>query len=497
MKALYRRRISAHVHRPAPSGNPPTAPRRGRSLLIAAALLAVAAAVAAGYLARDLWLPQARLWMASLGQSAGATAEEHDHDHAAAEQGQAAPASGGHVHSAADAEHDAESLYLSEAGQKNAGLELVTIELGGFDRVIRVPATVTERPGRTQIEVSAPMTGIVTRIHAIRGEAVSPGQPLFDLRLTHEDLVEAQGRLLETAEELDVIQREVRRLEQVTASGAIAGKQVLERQYEEQKTAAALRAQKQALILHGLGEEQVEAIVRDRRLLQEVTVVCPQPADKSGENLLIVSSLDARQGQHAPAGQRLAVLNDHAELFIEGKAFEQDATALHEAAAEGRRLTAVVEAGGRGPHEISALTILYVDNEIEIDSRALRFYVGLPNELVRDDRDAEGRRFVGWRYKAGQRVELLVPVERWNDRIVLPVDAVIREGAEWFVFRRHGDHFDRRFVQLEFRDQRSAVIARDGALFPGDVVVAKGAYQLHLAMKNKSAGADPHAGHNH
>ena len=33
---------------------------------------------------------------------------------------------------------------------------------------------------------------------------------------------------------------------------------------------------------------------------------------------------------------------------------------------------------------------------------------------------------------------------------------------------------------------------------PGEVIAAKGAYQIHLALKNKSGGAvDAHAGHNH
>ncbi len=53
-------------------------------------------------------------------------------------------------------------------------------------------------------------------------------------------------------------------------------------------------------------------------------------------------------------------------------------------------------------------------------------------------------------------------------------------------------------VHIEHRDRSSAVVANDGAVFPGDVVAAKGAYQLHLALKNKSGGGiDPHAGHNH
>ena len=95
-------------------------------------------------------------------------------------------------------------------------------------------------------------------------------------------------------------------------------------------------------------------------------------------------------------------------------------------------------------------------------------------------------------------MQLDVPVEKWPDRIVLPVDAVAQDGAETYVFVPNGDHFDRRPVHVEYRDRSSVVIANDGTLFPGDIVAISGAQQLQLALKNKSSGGiDPHAGHNH
>ena len=97
---------------------------------------------------------------------------------------------------------DTTSLQLSEQGRKNIGLTLETVALRDFERTIAIPATLVERQGQTKIAVSAPMTGIVTGIHPIRGEAVTPGAPLFDLRMTHEDLVEKQSSLLRSLEEL-------------------------------------------------------------------------------------------------------------------------------------------------------------------------------------------------------------------------------------------------------------------------------------------------------
>lgn len=454
------------------------------------------AGIAAAYVVRDAWLPET----SRLGIAAQKRFEDNAVDRAdKPELPPEVDAHAGHDH-AADGKET--SLVLSEQAQRNVGLEVATVGLRDFDRTIGLPATVVSRPGRTEITIAAPMTGIVTRVYPIRGEAVAPGEPLFDLRLTHEDLVDEQSEFLATLEQLDVIRREVARLEKVTASGAIAGKRLLERQYEQQQTEARLRAQRQALVLHGLSEEQIDRIETSRHLLQEVTIFAPRPSegsdDRSGEHWLQVSRIAVAPGAHVATGDPLAVLSDHAVLHIEGKAFEQDAAELNEAAAERAPITAVVEANDNAAHTVADLRILYVENEVDLESRALRFHVRLPNQLVRNEETDDGHRFVGWRFKPGQRVQLRVPVERWEDRIVLPVDAVVEEGADRFVFVRNGGRFERKSVHVEYRDPRWVVIASDGTLFPGDAVVVSGAYQMHVAMKNKAGGGlDPHAGHHH
>ena len=452
-----------------------------RRLSILAVVLVVTVAVPAGVLSRGWWLPKASRLLTAIGDRSDG--QKDGHDVATDDQGQA----DAHVgHSAGT------SLQMSEQARKNVGLKLVTIEPRDFARTIAVPAMIAERPGRTQIKVSAPMTGIVTRVYPIRGEAVRPGQPLFDLRLTHEDLVQTQSEFLQTVERLDVIRDEITRIEDLAASGAIAGKELFERQYEQRQAEALLRAQRQGLILHGLTEQQVETIQTTRRLIPGVTIPTPEPASGHSidehEELLQVAELAVTPGEHVETGARLCTLADYCELYIEGRAFEQDAPKLTEAANRGTPVTAIIEQNGNGTQTVSDLPILYVENEVERDSRALLFYVPLPNKLVRNETTANGHRFIGWQYKPGQRVELRIPVETWENRIVLPVDAVVKEGVDWFVFQQNGDHFDLRPVHVEYRDQLWAVIENDGTLFPGDVVAASGAYQMHLALKNKAGG---------
>ncbi len=483
--------------------SPSPAPRRRwraqlsrRQIGIVLVVVLLNAGMVALYLTRDQWAP-------SVGRLLALASErlEGDTGHVEAVPG-AESDDPEHEHAEGAAGAEANSLVLSRQGEKNVGLRLASIELRDFDRTINVPALVTERSGRTQIKVSAPMTGVVTRVYPIGGEAVTPGQPLFDLLLTHEDLVNTQSEFLETLEKLDVINREVARLTEVTSSGAVAGKQLLEREYEQQQAEASLRAQEQAMLLHGITAEQIQQIKATRKLVQQVTIYAPQgvdqPVDNMQEPLLQVSAIEVAPGQHVQAGEVLGVLSDHGLLYIAGKAFEEDSGELNAAANQGAPVTAVIEANGNGPHTVSGLKILYIENEVDVQSRALNFYVHLPNELVRNERTEDGHRFIGWRFKPGQRVQLHVPVERWQDRIVLPIEAVVNEGPEWFVFQQNGARFDRKSVHVEYRDPRWAVIENDGSLFPGDVVAVSGAYQMHLAMKNRAGGgADPHAGHNH
>ena len=214
---------------------------------------------------------------------------------------------------------------------------------------------------------------------------------------------------------------------------------------------------------------------------------------------LQVQQLKVTQGKHVSAGETMCTLVDCQSLYIEGMAFEQDLPALNRAAVEGQAVSAVLGSKSSGDEEtIAGLRILYLDDKVERASRALNFYVVLPNRALREDKTPDGRRFVYWQFKPGQRVQLRIATEQWRNRIVLPVEAVAQDGAEFYVFEANQGHFDRRPVHVEYRDQDSAVIANDGALRLGGTVAASAAHQMQLALKNKAGGGvDPHAGHNH
>lgn len=485
------------------------------SVPLALALLC-AILVSLGWVTRNTWLPAMRSQFESF--SKAPSASDGDAEHAAHED-----------HPGHD---EATSLELSRQARENLGLSSAfvrPIELSTFRKTVSVPALIAERPGQTKTIVSTPMTGVVTKVAAFQGAAIEPGTMLFSIRLTHEDLVQSQTEFVKTLGELDVENREVARLETVAQSGAVAGKTLLERQYSREKLEALLRAQKEALRLHGLSERQVEQIVKDRRLLSELRIVAPGgPQGRSDElqlseklpsgavaafdgeissspdggapstpnvaGPLIVEEILVQRGQSIEQGAQLCSLADYSRLYIEGRAFEQDGAVINAALAKSWTIQAVFPDGAT----IGDLPLAYVASEVDPESRTLKFYVDLPNKILRDSRSADGQRFVSWKFRPGQRLQLRVPVEEWPDQIVVPVDAVAQEGAESYVFQQNGQHFDRVSVRVLYRDQTSAVIANDGSLFPGTVVAFRSAHQMQMALKNKAGGAiDPHAGHTH
>lgn len=432
----------------------------------------------------SLWLPTVRQLVAE---------SVSEHEEVAAEDPHA-----GHDHAG---HSEAASVELSANGLKNIDYQPLTIKLGEYTRQITVPAMVVERPGRTQMNISAPLTGVITKIYPVEGASVESGSPMFEIRLTHEELVTAQSDLIRTAENLDVINRELARLTGLP-EGVVAGNRILEQQYEKQRLDASLRAERQSLLLHGLNEQQVSQILENKQLLDTLTVRAPdhlQDSETCSEaHSFHVQKMAARVGQQVQAGELLGVIADHCELYIEGRAFEDDAARLREAAENQWPISASLLTSGKLTDEITGLHLLYLADHVDPQTRAFRFFVALPNDVAAQRTTRDGQRFVEWKYKPGQRMELHVPVEKWENEIVLPVEAVVDEGAEKYVYQQNGDHFDQVPVHVKFRDQSNVVIANNGTLFPGDVVAARGAYEMHLTLKNKSGGGvDPHAGHNH
>ena len=453
-------------------------------------------------------------------------APHDDHDH-------------GDDHDHSDHDSNREStVVLSPQAVKNLGIKysnLIVIRRGAYTRHIAIPAKVIPKPGRSHLNVSSPMTGLVTHVHAVPGSAFQTGELLFQIRLTHEDLVNAQTEFVKTLGEIAVEELEIARLASATSSGAVAGKQLLTRQYARDKLAALAKAQRAALELHGLSREQITDIETSGELLTEIPVYAPNPdhhrveelnsqtmvvehqksspcnelptdlnADANlnqseflAESPLIMQELLAHKGERIAAGDPLCILANYQKLYIEGLAFEQDIDALRIAKSNQWKATAIVSKANGEKDFITDLSISHLSHHIEPELQTLGIYVDLENQLLTDEQDSHSR-YVSWKYLPGQRLELQIPVEKWEDQIVVPSRAIVQDGAETCVFTVTGNQFTRTSVHVLHRDSQNVVIEADTALPMGSRIAGKGVEQLLMELNNQSgSGTDPHAGHTH
>lgn len=430
-------------------------------------------------------------------------------------------------------------VALTEQARRNLGLEIGEIQLQDYWRTVSIPGVVAEEPGHCERRISTTVNGIVLKVHALQGQTVKPGDPLFDIQPTSDLLTNAQSGLLKTLQELELTRAEVERLRPQLDSGTLAKNLFIAKEAEMKRLEATRLIQMQELLVRGLGPEQIQTIVETKSLIRQFTVRVPKaevvdkgmkstadtvehdqaesrllpvalkadapstPHLKDHEHehgsLYTVEALNVSLGKLVQPGEELCQLASHTVLLIEGQAFERESALVTRALEQRWPISVMFETGESQNLIRNKLQILYIDNTIDDVHRTLKFYVPLTNEVVRDNPGTNGLMYRSWRFKPGQKVRLLLPVEHLTERIVLPADALVKEGPDAYVFRQNGKLLEEVPVTVEHLDPRQVVIKNDGSLFEGDEVALNQAYQLHLALKKAQGGGEGggHHGHDH
>lgn len=449
----------------------------------------------------------------------GAIAEtgHDDHDDHAHEEEDA------HDHGGGDIAREGH-VKLTEQAFGNLGLRMGTLERSDYWKSLMVPAEVVEIPGRSNLSVSAPISGVVQEVRVLPGEAVGEDSPICKLTITDEALVEAQSSLLNTLSQIDVTDTEIARLVPLTESGAVARKSLIDARYKLQQLQASKETVIQELKGRGLPTNQIEQLMKNRELVTSLQISSPKfatPSNDASESEPLnrrgysIETLGVHPGQTVQRGQDLCDLSYHEELYIRGTAFESDLEILNRIAENNWSMSVEFQnhlAAGDIHEDCLKLNLLRIDNHVDESSRTVRFYISLPNSVERTIHDDSGRIFQQWQYRPGQRVHLSLPEQLWANQMVVPADAVAVDGPNAMIFAKYKvpfhlkghDDYDM-FVELEpvpvrllHRDNRRAVIATNESFKTSRPIAMNHAHKLHLAMKMQSGGGgDPHAGHSH
>ena len=316
---------------------------------------------------------------------------------------------------------EAKVLKLSEQARKNLGLTAKPVKMQTYWRKIQIPGVIVDRPGVTDRGITSPIDGVVTQIHAFEGDIIQPGEKLFTLRLVSESLQQTQSDLFKAIRETEIVKKEIARISDLANSGVIPGKRVLELNQQVSRQAALIDAHRQDLLSRGLKQDQIEQIeVGDFLTTIDVKVPAISEPDKSNKARRVsrrrytseagffeIQVLKVDLGEQVQAGQALAVLANHNSLYVKGYAFKKEASNLARAAKN--EWPVEVEFSEDAPKDWTELKqefqIRHLSNTTDPDSRTFDFFIPLTNQSQVYEKD--GRPFVVWRFRPGQRVRFV------------------------------------------------------------------------------------------
>ena len=430
---------------------------------------------------------------------------------------------------------DSEYLGITSEAVMNLHLELRPLTKSDYVQETMLPGQLIARPGIGRQYISAPVKGVVIDILVQQGQLIDKNTTLVSLALTDEELVSTQKELLANSSRLSVIDLELARLEPLASTGGVAGRRLRELSYERDQ----LTAQQSVMIgvaeLRGISRAAIDELSLSGKLIRSMDVTMmslentsagsdpSSPASETRQTAIhervsspvrrvsefTIETLDVSLGQTVERGQPVCQVSDYSELLVKTVAFESDIELIRNLQ-ETQQHVAVEfghdQANDHGyEYRREGLNVGYVDQRIDQETQSLHMYVPISNERTKLPQENENLRFAAWRFRPGQRVHVKVPIKTWKNVITVPLNAIVEEGAETFVFRQHTHQGHDDEHQLEFetvpvrvlhKDQRFAILAENN-LATSDRIVMNRAYQLHLAMKVRTTGGAHGHGHDH
>ncbi len=383
---------------------------------------------------------------------------------------------------------DIQSVKLSEEAVRGLDLRSDEVRIEDYPKVIEVPGVLIDAPGRARA-VSVPVAGVVAKVHVAPGEAVRPGDPLFTVQLASEFVQTTQTELARSVKDLVAATTRRDLTAKLVAAGTKAGFELVEDENQVRRLTTQVEGHRRQLLLFGLNAAQVKR-AETGDYVTEIEVVVPAANPLSvplapGEVppfAFEVEALAVAQGQGITAGQQLARLADYRELLIEGQAFESESALVTDATGEGRPVGVdFLEPAQKGQPATETKLVIRSVGKTDPTTRTFPFYAALANEAKPYERG--GKTYLSWRYRPGRQVRLRVPTGTIPKVIVLPADAVVREGPDAFVFRQNGDVFDRKPVVIVAEDRLNVAIAPGNGIESGVSVLRNNAAAVNRALK--------------
>ncbi len=423
----------------------------------------------------------------------------------------------------------------SELTTRYIGLKTAEVDFGAVQRTARLTGTVRAMPERQRVVASA-VAGSITKLDVRIGQRVKRGDAIGEIQsaelarmtnemhkteieyehaesevtMTRSNIAQLRNQVTAAETQARLLEEEVARLE---GGGEAVGPNVL-----SQKRSAAVQQRSQAQTLQ-ISLTQTEKMMTSLEKIKQATaksiiamrgaieIIHAHPlgmdkeeeakreGDSGGVFVLyapidgIVTQREGVLGQGVEPGKPIVTIVDDSEMLIEGELPESVIGEF------GGAIGAEVRIRRPGsPLEDAPIAMGQVKGmspTVDPIKRTAHLLISVVNPSAEN------------MLREGMFVSLAVARTGGKDSgrmVVVPVGALVSEGALQFVFVKDGDAYVKRDVIPGLRDDR-VVEVKEG-LTPGDVIVTHGAYLLtQLRPKAAAGGRDEHEheheGHSH
>jgi RND family efflux transporter MFP subunit len=338
---------------------------------------------------------------------------------------------------------------------------------------VRVPATVTARPG-SLAQVVTPLAGRLLpppgKALPTVGDRVEKGQTLALVQPPFSELAvrfaESEAEVTRAGLAVELAELTFKRVEKLAAAEAKSGRELQEADFALKSAQARLAA-----------AQSLQATYRQAGAAQPPGGAA-QPAVEIKSPIAGVLTEERRtpEGEHVAAETLLFTVLDNASVFIEAKVPEASMTKLsdakdasYELPGETGKFTGITEASGR---------LVFTGLQVDAATRTVPLIYEVKN--------------AGSRLRIGQLLNLHVETRHAEDAVAVPDSAIVEEGGRPVAFVQvGGETFQKRDLTPGIRDGNWVQVL--AGVKEGERVVTKGAYAVKLASMSSAIPAHGHA----
>jgi multidrug efflux pump subunit AcrA (membrane-fusion protein) len=366
---------------------------------------------------------------------------------------------------------DTEKGLVALAPQARAalGVEVAEVTPGRLEDEVVAPAAVVA-PWQRHAYASSRLGGKVAALHVRPGDTVHQGQTVAEVEsLELEDL---RRELLDAQNEARLSGASLERLEELARGGNTSDQIVYQTRSLHQQNLNALEVARLKLLLLGLPEEAVGALLAGGGDWASRSLPVRSPL--AG----VVMHVDAGVGQVVEPAEHLLEVVDASRVWVRARVLEKDLARAAAGRPAAFRFAGAAPPAGGWSGKVRSLEP-YLDPQThwgaawaELENAQGRLLPGLVGEAR-------------LRAQAGQA------------GLSIPAAALVSAGAERYVFVEEGPgQYRRRNVVVQGQRGDAVQVAPDTGLYPGDRVVTTGSHELASLFVQGALRLSPEAGRN-